>query len=642
MMQTLTPPQNATGEQLTASADEMRARGVACDTIYSTLVIENGTMPVKAIIGDASILRGIADGTLRFLPEPASGKRKTKKKTQTPQAAPADERATVAIMDIAPAVVNRPLCLRGGSAYLATWLHLQITRHTTTDDEGREVVLAKPEVQNSRTLAILRDDGELFIGDGYPQLDAKPLTDLGLDVSLPYELPGDRVLSGAGLKRYRAGYRPDPANVFECVVDVVDRFLDFDHSLAAQATMCEMVACFVLASYCLDAFEIAPYIWPSGDRGSGKTTLLQVVAEMSYLGVVILAGGTYASLRDLSDYGAVLAFDDAENLAGGKRNQDRVDPDKRALLLAGNRRGSFVTVKEPADAKGKTWRTRYVSTFCPRAFAAIQLPDPVLASRTIVVPLVPTIDRQKANSSPVDYRLWPHDRYPLLDALWLLALGGLRELRAAPPERCGSLTGRPLEPWANILAVAHFLEQRGVTGLADRMLKLAQDYQVEKVDLETFSVTPHIVRALADLAQSADDPMMITAGGIALRVKELTSEDEGGDAEDGLTLSPKTVGRYLRSLRLPKKLPRERNRGPYYWRVSKADIARMCAVYGLKDTPSPSNSAEGANSANGAEPPPGAPFAPFAPCAPFAGEIPQMAQQTAQDPWEAVEVGNGG
>jgi len=37
------------------------------------------------------------------------------------------------------------------------------------------------------------------------------------------------------------------------------------------------------------------------------------------------------SLRDLTEYGDTLAFDDAENLSGPRKT----DPDRRALLLAG-------------------------------------------------------------------------------------------------------------------------------------------------------------------------------------------------------------------------------------------------------------------------------------------------------------------
>ena len=35
--------------------------------------------------------------------------------------------------------------------------------------------------------------------------------------------------------------------------------------------------------------------------------------------MVVLAGGTYATLRDMADYGATLAFDDCENIMDAKR-----------------------------------------------------------------------------------------------------------------------------------------------------------------------------------------------------------------------------------------------------------------------------------------------------------------------------------
>src|SRR3989454_10671733 len=104
----------------------------------------------------------------------------------------------------------------------------------------------------------------------------------------------------------------------------------------------------------------------------------------------------------------------------------RGDPDKRALLLAGNRRGNTIPIKEPVN--GREWRTRYVQTFCSRLFSAIRLPDPVLASRTIIVPLIRTADPEKANADPCDYRLWPFSRTSLVNDLWALALSHLAEL----------------------------------------------------------------------------------------------------------------------------------------------------------------------------------------------------------------------
>ena len=71
---------------------------------------------------------------------------------------------------------------------------------------------------------------------------------------------------------------------------MIDRFINFDRSLGSQQTMYELVVCYILATWFLDAFTVIGYLWRNGERGSGKTQLLTVVAELAYLGQVILAG----------------------------------------------------------------------------------------------------------------------------------------------------------------------------------------------------------------------------------------------------------------------------------------------------------------------------------------------------------------
>ena len=95
-----------------------------------------------------------------------------------------------------------------------------------------------------------------------------------------------------------------------------------------------------------------------------------MIARLAYLGQVITAGGSFPSLRDLADYGATLAFDDAENLSDPRKT----DPDKRTLLLAGNRPADAVPLKDCGP--DQKWRTRYVNTFCPRLFDRDAHPGP--------------------------------------------------------------------------------------------------------------------------------------------------------------------------------------------------------------------------------------------------------------------------
>jgi hypothetical protein len=272
--------------------------------------------------------------------------------------------------------------------------------------------------------------------------------------------------------------------------------MDFQRSLAPQETLCELVACYVFATYFLEAFTVIGYLWPNGDRGSGKTHFLHTVASLAYLGQVILAGGTYACLRDLADYGATLAFDDCEQIMDPKRS----DPDKRTLLLAGNRRGATVPFKEPVN--GREWRTRHVNTFCARLFSAIRLPDDVLARRTIIIPLVRSIDPDRAKADPLDPDAWPCDRRPLLDDLWASALSVLPRMRDYDKQAASQarLSGADLDPWRGILAVALWLQtEHGVADLFTRTEALSVAYQQERGDLEATDPTRLLILALQQM-----------------------------------------------------------------------------------------------------------------------------------------------
>jgi len=266
-----------------------------------------------------------------------------------PQPKPAP--VSIELLDEAPPAMRRPISIVGDHAYAAIWPFTRTTVTETVDKNGKIKRHDPPLVGQQRRLCIVRDDGAIF-GDG-----ARDLSELPFEVFLSEIPPDDRLWCTPGVKLFVKGERPSPAEVFEQVVSVIDHFIDFDRSTSTQRDMCEFVACYIIASWFLDAFNVAGFLWPNGMRGSGKTQLLILIAALGYLGQVILAGGSYASLRDLADYGAMLCFDDAENLSDPKKT----DPDKRALLLAGARRGNTVTIKEPAS--DRTWRTRHISTF---------------------------------------------------------------------------------------------------------------------------------------------------------------------------------------------------------------------------------------------------------------------------------------
>ena len=486
------------------------------------------------------------------------------------------------ILDESPLVMRKPLAIIGGHAYAAFWPHVKVIISAVDDQNAQDGMQTVPSVKPARRVCVVRSDGEIFGTD-------RPLSDLKFEVRLNEIPPDDKLWSPKGAKGFGRRELVDPREVFSQVVNVIDRFIDFDRSLADQRTMSELIACCILSTWFLDAFKVIGFLWPNGEPGSGKTQLLTLIAELGYLGQLILAGSSYASLRDLADYGATLCFDDAENVTDVKRT----DPDKRTLLLAGNRRGNSATLKEPDGDRG--WRTRHVNTFCMRAFSATQLPDRVLGSRSIIVPLIRTSNRNRANADPLDYDLWPHDRRTLLDNLWSIALANLTDLGAyeAKVNRTASLTGRNLEPWRAALAVAAWLQDIGATGLYDRLSQLSVQYQSERQKVSTDDVVVLVIRALCvclgcdvvtfcDLCDvptdsTSDVKTQVLTADIADAARELIeSEELDIDAEK---LNSRRIGALMRKLRFEHRDQAGTHKKG--WLVGKRELANLAISYGI-------------------------------------------------------------
>ena len=143
--------------------------------------------------------------------------------------------------------MRKPLAIVGDHAYAAFWPHVKVTLPADDDQDGQRTgAIAKP----SRQLCIVRSDGEIYGGGRRPMLDLK------FDVALK-EIPlDDKLWSPKSAKAFGRKELVDPCEVFRQVVDVIDRFIAFDRSLADQRTMSELVACCILSTWFLDAFKV--------------------------------------------------------------------------------------------------------------------------------------------------------------------------------------------------------------------------------------------------------------------------------------------------------------------------------------------------------------------------------------------------
>ncbi|MBI5014367.1 MAG: hypothetical protein HZB55_02600 [Deltaproteobacteria bacterium] len=483
---------------------------------------------------------------------------------QAAQAVARPRGGTAVLLDGSPAIIRRPLSLLGGLSYGAAWPYVR-------DPQGAE----------RQALVIVRRDGRLFSDAGLN--GAEPLTALGVGVDLPETPPDLRTWSGAGVARYVAGERPDPADVFRRIGAVLGHFMDFNRSFGSQADVTDLLACYALATYFLPAFEVIGYLQSSGERGSGKTHLLALLAEVSYLGTLILSSSSSATLRDLAAYGAFLAFDDAEAVMDPRKS----DPLKRELLLAGNRAGVTIAMKEPSAARDGTWLTRYIAAFASRAFSAIRLPDIVLGSRTIVVPLIRSDDPERTCRNPQDPDAWPHERRRLVDDLWAAALAHLPTVRAYNAEvpRVATLRGRDLDTWRAPLAVALWLDrEHGVTGLFERLEALSVRYQRERDDTEADDLTRLALLALAELVpEGREAPVVFEPSELVEVVKRLALQEGIPESEASGRYNARKLGRLLLRLRFDRA-PRT-NRAKR-WQTTRGEVEARCRSYGVPCVPS--------------------------------------------------------
>jgi len=472
-------------------------------------------------------------------------------KSQDENRAEEETKSGIDLLEDAPPTIDRPLTIIDGHAYAVTtgW-------RSKTSDKLVE------------TMVVLRDDGQVFGADDKAGLPL--ISDLRITIGPGMSLPDDRSLRVATVKRYVKGMRSEPGNVFQRVVDITNHFVHFHRSVADHNVMCELIACFVIGTYLLPAFDVVPYLWPTGERGSGKTQLLSTVSETALLGTLILAGGSYASVRDAVGLGATVCFDDAESIEG----------DKRELILAGSRRGAHVTRKAPVGARD--WGTVRTHAFSPKAFSSIGAPDPILASRTILIPMVRSPDRERGQRDPQDHSAWPHECRQLVDDLWILGLANVTELRAFDRRAVARarLTGRDLDTWRMILAVALWLEEKhGVAGLFHRMEALSVTCVAERNELEAPNdQTCLVIKALIQMISvNPGNLLVFDPTTLAEHVNQIARALGLVESNKDFTNS-KSVGWTLTKLRV-KKTTAGKTRKRY--QITKQEVHDLAQAYGL-------------------------------------------------------------
>lgn len=424
-------------------------------------------------------------------------------------------------------------------------------------------------------ITVARDDGALFTVEpvNHPSIAGK-LESIGLGCRSA-GLPLRETISAKGMQRMKHSRSPTPAEVFTGVSGIVDHYVDFAHSLAGQRTMCELTACWIMASYFTASFDGVGYIWATGSPGSGKTQLLATLSRLAFLGRLVLGSSSYAATRDAASWGATMCFDDNEILD---------DPIKRELILAGSRRGAKTTIKvKVKDA----WENVEIDAFTNRAFSAQAQPDSTPGSRCIVIPMVRSSDSTKTRREPMHDAGWPVSRQTLIDNLWILGLKNLPNMRQwweSVPDHA-TLIGRDLDAWRGTLAIALWLQtEHGADGLFDGLNALSREYQEERATLES-SADPIrlMLRVLLTMMGANGGPVLTFDAGQLAEQVNARARDTGVAEGDATITNAKKIGWELRRLRVFHRTPRDKMHRP--WAVSRLELENLARAYGVSNIP---------------------------------------------------------
>jgi hypothetical protein len=203
----------------------------------------------------------------------AHSKEELEKLLTQPKPKPEPARPLFEILDAPPASLSHPLQIIDGHAYAQTRLYVKEIVRESLDNDGNLVQHNPPLESVMLKPRVIREDGVMF---GYGTKNS--LEKLGFVVSSPDFVQGDKLFPPQAVRDLENGHHIDPVEVFKRIVGIVDLFFDFKRSLASQRLMCELTAAYIFATWFIEAFTVAGYLWITGGRGSGKTQLLNLIA----------------------------------------------------------------------------------------------------------------------------------------------------------------------------------------------------------------------------------------------------------------------------------------------------------------------------------------------------------------------------
>jgi len=125
------------------------------------------------------------------------------------------------------------------------------------------------------------------------------------------------------------GSKVDPAEVFQRLVETIDRYLEFPKDKQAGTLL--TLATWVVMTYHYHAWSSVGYLLVNGPPASGKSTLFRLLNELCYRPFSTDNTSSAVVFRTLHSYGGTFLFDEAERLRD-TRSPDILDINSILLI----------------------------------------------------------------------------------------------------------------------------------------------------------------------------------------------------------------------------------------------------------------------------------------------------------------------
>ena len=209
-----------------------------------------------------------------------------------------------------------------------------------------------------------------------------------------------------------------------------------------------IVALWVVFTFCIDAFRIAPLlVITSPEKRCGKTTLLDLIMRLVRRPVPAVNITPAALFRVIEKYSPTLLLDEADTQSLGPTGEN---DELRGCINSGHRRDMAQIVR----TVGEDHEPAVFSTWCPKAIALIGKLHETLRDRSIEIAM-----RRKSASEQVERFSVTTELEAELSTLQRQAfrwasdnIDLLRQVECEPPEE---LNDRARDNWRPLFAIAH-------------------------------------------------------------------------------------------------------------------------------------------------------------------------------------------